>query len=156
AALAVAAFILLRRDTSLPAAAARDFTRVRSGQITLELPTENAGVLEAYFVRRSLPFHARVFDLAMMGYRLQGGSVHALEGRPSALFVYRGADGRFLVCQMYEGMTRDLRDLPPATEVRRQGDFEFHVYRRGKETLVFWQEGAVTCVLAGDGAPEEV
>src|SRR5262249_48264945 len=49
AAMLAVAVLLLRPDSSLPAAAARDYARVRSGRITLALPTENAGALEAYF-----------------------------------------------------------------------------------------------------------
>ncbi len=148
------ALILLRPGTgTLPAAAARDFQRVRSGAIPLGLQTENPGAMEAYFIREGLPFRTRVFDLGMMGYRLEGGRVHALAGRPSALFVYRGPDGRLLVCEMYEGQ---MRELPRASAVRSHGGFEFHVYRRGERTLVFWQEGAISCVLVGDGPPEAV
>ena len=145
--------ILLRREGSLPAAAARDFARVRSGALAVGLSTENPAVLESYFVQQRLPFRTRVFDLAMMGYRLDGGRVHAVAGRQSALFVYWSADGRLLVCEMYEGT---MNDLPRALETRRHGEFEFHIYQRGNRTIVFWQEGSVTCVLVGDAAPEEV
>jgi len=153
AALAVAVLLLVSRESSLPAAAARDFDRVQTGRLVPAFPTDNPGSMEAYFVRKGLRFRTRVFDLAMMGYRLEGGTVHALSGRPSALFVYRGADGRLLVCEMYEGRTSEL---PPPAETRRHGEFEFFIYRRGDRTAVFWQEGAVTCVLIGEGAPEDV
>jgi len=153
AALLVIVLFLLRRERSLPAAAARDFERVRSGELSVALSTESAGVLESYFVEQRLPFRTRVFDLSMMGYHLEGGSVHALAGRQSALFVYRTADGRLLVCQMYEGTTNDL---PHALETRHHNGFEFRIYRRGSRTIVFWQEGPVTCVLVGDGTPDEV
>jgi len=152
AALALA-FVLLRHEGSLPSAAARDFARVRSGRLALAFPTENAGELGSYFVRERLPFRTRVFDLAMMGYRLEGGRVHSLAGRQSALFVYRGADGQLLVCEMYEGTTKDL---PRALETRQHNGFDFHIYKQGNRTIVFWQEGSVTCVLVGDGGPEQV
>ncbi len=153
AALGLAVILLRARTDTFPAAAARDFQRVRSGATSLGLQTENPGAMEAYFVREGLPFRTRVFDLGMMGYHLEGGSVHALAGRPSALFVYRGPAGRLLVCRMYEGA---MGELPRASEVRSHGGFEFHIYRRGERTLVFWQEGAITCVLVGDGPSEAV
>jgi anti-sigma factor RsiW len=153
AAVALAVILLRPRPDSLPAAASRDFARVRSGALALTLKTESPGAMEAFFVRQGLPFRTRVFDLGMMGYRLEGGRVHALAGRPSGLFAYRGPDGRRLVCEMYEGT---MRDLPPASESRSHGGFEFHVYRRGNRTLVFWQEGAISCVLVGDAASEDV
>jgi anti-sigma factor RsiW len=153
AALALAVILLRPRTDSLPAAAARDFQRVRSGVIALALQTESPGAMEAFFVRKGVPFRTRVFDFGMMGYRLAGGSVHTLAGRPSALFAYRDPRGRLLVCQMYEGRTSEL---PRTAETRRNADITFSVYRRGKQTVVFWQEGSVTCVLASDIDPEEV
>jgi anti-sigma factor RsiW len=153
AALLLAVIWLRPRPDSLPAAAAQDFARVRTGAIALALRTESPGVMEAFFIREGLPFRTRVFDFGMMGYRLVGGSVHALAGRLSALFVYRDQRGRLLVCEMYEGT---MRDLPRAADVRTHGGFEFHVYRRGDRTVVFWQEGAVSCVLVGDGSSEDL
>jgi anti-sigma factor RsiW len=153
AALALALILVRPGRAMLPEAASRDFARVRTGALALDFRTENPGAMEAYFIRKSLPFRTRVFDLGMMGYRLAGGSPHTLAGRPSALFVYRGPEGRLLVCEMYAG---GLADLPPAAEVLSHGGFEFHVYRRRNRTLVFWQEGTVTCVLVGDGVPEDV
>jgi hypothetical protein len=109
--------------------------------------------LEAYFRERGIPFRTRVFDLAMMGYSLVGGRAHELNGKPSALFVYRGPGGRILVCQMFPGQ---ISELPRSSDIRRHGDFTFRVYRRDRQTLVFWQEGDVTCVLASEGDPEEL
>jgi hypothetical protein len=88
-----------------------------------------------------------------MGYRLAGGSVVGPAGRVRALFAYQGAGGDRMLCQMYEGTTGALAD--PA-EVRTYDGIEFLVYRRGDLTLVFWQDGAVVCVLVADADPEQV
>src|SRR2546427_8170509 len=74
-------------------------------------------------------------------------------GRPSALFAYRGPEGRDLVCQMYEGR---LEELPRSDDVREHNGITFQVYRAGRLTVVFWQEGAVVCVLASDAEAETV
>jgi len=95
----------------------------------------------------------RVFDLGMMEYRLQGASVRSVSGRPGALVLSRGPEGRSLLCRMYEG---SLAELPEPLERRTNEGITFHLYRDGDLTVVFWQEGAVVCVLVGDGDPETV
>lgn len=66
---------------------------------------------------------------------------------------YRGEGNKILVCQMYEG---NAEDLPGDPQLRRNEGITFSIYRKEGETLAFWQEGSVTCVLASDIAPEEV
>lgn len=87
----------------------------------------------------------------MMNYSLIGGGVHRFQEQPSALFAYRSADGRAVVCQMYEG---EVTELPEPAERRRQNDIDFLVYRKGDLTIVFWEEGDVLCVLVADGDSE--
>jgi anti-sigma factor RsiW len=149
-------WLLLRRPAAadLPSQVASDYGRYRAGELLLELETSRPEDAEAMFRRRSLGFRARVFDLAMMGYRVAGARVHEISGRPSALFVYRGPGGELLLCQMYEGQ---VAELPAAGAERRLHDgIEFLIYYRGGLTLVFWQEGEVVCVLASDIAAEAV
>lgn len=138
---------------TLPSAVARDYSRFRSGALPLESTLTRADALEAFFRERGIPFRTRVLDLAMMRYQLAGGRAHRLDGRPSALFVYRGEGGRTLVCQMYEAR---IEELPPPADVRDHRGFRFQLYREGDVTVVFWQEGAVVCVLAGDFGEREV
>jgi len=157
--LAVAAVVLLLLVTpsgtgdTFPAAVARDFTAYRDGTLPLTLRTSDGAAIERLFVAGGLRFASRVFDLGMMQYQLVGGRVHRVRGSPSALFVYRGPDGRDLVCQMYEGR---LADLPRSDDVREHNGVTFRVYRAGTVTLVFWREGAVICVLASDADAEAV
>ena len=157
--LAIAAVLLLfvgrGRTPSLPVSVAQDFAAYSDGRLRLAVESRIPATIEEYFVRNGITFSTRVFDLGMMGYDLAGGRVHRGGwGRsPSALFAYRGADGRLLVCQMYEGA---VADLPPPAETRQNNGITFHVHRVEGATLVFWQEGGVVCVLASDADPETV
>ena len=154
--LAAAALLLLvlsRSKTALPEAVARDFAEYSSGRLALDVRSSDGAAVERLFAARGIDFRTRVFDLGMMQYQLVGGRIHRLGNRASALFAYRGPEGRDLVCQMYEGR---LASLPPPGDVRNQDGIRFQVYRVGKLTLVFWQEGAVVCVLASDAESESV
>jgi anti-sigma factor RsiW len=156
AALVTAALVLLlswppRAD--LADAVAHDFAAYSSGALQLDLRSSDGEAVESLFVAGRIEFPTRVFDLGMMQYQLVGGRIHRLRSRPSALFAYRGPEGRDLVCQMYEGR---LADLPVPDEMRQHEGTAFQVYRAGRLTLVFWQEGAVVCVLASDAESEAV
>jgi anti-sigma factor RsiW len=150
---AIAGLVMLVRRPALPDAAASDFARIADGTLALETSTSDAATLERFFETRGIPFRTRVLDLGMMGYRLIGGRIQSLAGRRSALFVYRGPEGRLLVCEMYLGT---LEELPDDARRFEHGGFEFLAYRRGGSTQVFWQEGEVTCVLVSDAPLEEV
>jgi len=81
--------------------------RRSSGEGAARNHGESAGYgVESLYARGGIDFRTRVFDLGMMQYRLVGGRIHRFAGRPSALFAYRGPEGRDLVCQMYEGGSR--------------------------------------------------
>lgn len=152
---AAAALILLvvyLRRPDLPAMMAADHARYVRGDLGLEIQNDRADVVDAFLARR-VPFPPRVFDLGMMNYALVGGRVHSISGRPSAFFVYRGAGGRIVICQMYQGT---VEDLPAGAERREHNGIPFFIYGRGARTVVFWQEGDVTCVLVSDGAAEDV
>jgi anti-sigma factor RsiW len=137
----------------LTQAVASDFTAYSSGGLELDLRSSDGETVESLFAAGGIDFQTRVFDLGMMQYQLVGGRIHRLATRPSALFAYRGPDGRGLVCQMYEGR---LADLPRPDEVRQHEGITFQVYRAGRVTLVFWQEGEVVCVLTSDAESEAV
>ncbi len=132
---------------------ARDYAQYSAGRLELSLRSSDGAAVESLFVRGGIAFRTRVFDLGMMEYRLVGGRVHRLRGRPSALSVYRGPGGSDLVCQMFPGR---LAELPRTADVREHDGIAFQVYRVEGVTLVFWQEGAVVCVLASDADSEAV
>lgn len=142
-----------RPDVPLTEAAAADYRAYRDGRLALDVQSANVAEVEAFFRRSGLGIETRVFDLAMMQFIVEGGRAHRLGARPSALFVYRGSDGRRLVCQMFRGRTDEL---PTPVARRVHDDIEFLVFDEGGVTLVFWQEGDVVCVLAGEGAAEDV
>ncbi len=154
AALAAAVWLSGRfRSGSIPDSIADGYRAYASNALPLDAESGDPAPLERYFRRRGLPFAVRVFDLGMMGYRLEGARIHRVSGREGALVVYRGADGRALLCQMYRGLVSDL----PEPIYRRSSDgIVFQLYRDGELSLVFWQEGAVVCVLAGEEDPETV
>jgi hypothetical protein len=160
-ALALAYFMLrtpspspLTGDAALPAAVERDFRAHQAGTLPLSLRTGEVGEMERFFSTSGLAFDTRVFDLGMMNYRLAGGRVHQLAGRPSALFAYQGKDGQVLLCQMYPGSAAELP--PEGAALRENNGIRFNAYRLNGLTAVFWHEGSVVCVLASDIEPEEV
>jgi len=139
--------------SSIPEAFAKEFRALRTNALPLEIESEDPGELEAYFSRSGLPFPMRVFDLGMMAYHLEGATVRPVKGDPGALVAYRGPEGRSLLCRMYLGR---LNDLSEPMDRRTNDGIAFHIYRDSDLTLVFWEEGAVVCVLVGDGDPEAV
>lgn len=145
--------ILIRRPTPVPDQVAGDFTALVAGRLPLGITASDPKTLETFFAQNGVGFPIRVFDLGMMGYALQGGRVHRLDDRAGALFVYRGEDGRMLMCQMF---LASMAGLPPPDETRTLNGIQFQVYRRGITTLVFWQEGNEVCVLASDAPSETV
>ena len=153
AAALVALLILPSATANLPAAVARDFAGYRDARLALELRTGDPAALERFFAERGIAFHTRVFDLAMMQYRLAGGRVHRVAGRPSAFFAYTGPDAAPLICEMYGGT---LAELPRPAERRVRDGIAFRIYRVNGMTLVFWEEGAVVCVLASEGNTDDV
>jgi anti-sigma factor RsiW len=157
AALAAAAAVVLvargRKSSPLPRMVAADFDAYESGALQLDFTSDDPQEIEARFARNGIAFPTRVFDLGMMQYRLQGGRVHELDGRTSALFAYSGPGETALLCQMYEGR---VSELPATADVREHGGIPFQVHRSGNLTLVFWQEGDVVCVLASRAPTETV
>jgi anti-sigma factor RsiW len=155
AALVLLAWGLLRAPAlAIPDAVARDHRAYVEAALPLAIRTADVARIDAYFTANGIGFRPRVYDLGMMQYTALGGVVHRVAGRPSALFVYAGPDGRVLLCQMYEGT---LTELPAPDERRTDRGVEFLIYRREAHTLVFWREpDGVVCVLAGDGAPGAV
>jgi len=141
------------KSRELPSEVASAYQEFRAGKLPLDLTTQDVKEMEKYFSDHGVPFATRVFDLGMMNYRLAGGRVHQLKGRTSALFVYRGEGDKSLLCQMYPGHEPDL---PRGADIREHNGIRFHVYRQNRLTLVFWQEGEISCVLVSDIDPEEV
>jgi anti-sigma factor RsiW len=137
----------------LPSSVAADFRAHVSDALPLALHTADVERMERFFAENGVPFPTRVFDLGMMGQDLVGGRVHAVGGRRSALFVYRGRDGSRILCQMYLGTLAELP--PPDAGIEREG-IAFRVYERGGITLVFWPEGDVVCVLVGEGPRDAI
>lgn len=150
---ALLAFAVLHKPPTLPALAAKDFHDYRARDLRLQLDTGDVKAMETFFTANGIAFTPRVFDLGMMDYRLAGGRVHKLRDRPSALFVYRGPSDQTLLCEMFAGK---VASLPAGAELRKNKGIQFRIYRSGKTTAVFWQEGAIVCVLVSDIPAEAV
>ena len=150
---ALLAFTWFSRRPNLPEVAARDFKVYQAQQLALELATADVKAMESYFAAHGVAFNTRVFDLGMMQYQLVGGRVQQPGSAPRALFVYQGPAKQKLVCQMYVGQ---VGELPRGATLRENKGIKFYLYGSKGITAVFWQEGAVVCVLVSDIAPEEV
>ena len=160
--LAAAAVVLLAailatayflKPAALPEVVARDYRAYQAHQLALELSTGDVKAMETFFASHGVPFNTRVFDLGMMSYQLVGGRILQPGARPRAMFVYRGPANQKLVCQMYAGK---VGELPKGATLRENKGIRFYLYQRDGLTAVFWQEGAVVCVLVSDIAQEEV
>ena len=150
---AVLTFIYFLKPPNLPAVMAQDYRAYQAQKLALELSTGDVKQMEAFFAGHGVPFNTRVFDLGMMNYQLVGGRVQRPGRQPRALFVYRGLTNQQLVCQMYAGQ---VGQLPKGATLRENKGIKFYTYQTKGVTAVFWQEGAVVCVLVSDIAPEEV
>ena len=156
AVLLLSAIVALVRSVSrpeLPAAVADFFRAYKTQRTRLDFSTSNGKALEAYFASHGVDFPMRVFDLGIGKYHLLGGRVAPGRNEPIALVVYRGANDRILMGEMFSGR---LSDLPAETEARQHNGFRFHIYRKGEVTAVFWREGAIVCALLSDGPREDV
>jgi anti-sigma factor RsiW len=152
-ALGILALILIPRQRGLPEVIARDFRAYQSHKLTLELNTGDLKEMEAFYATHGVPFKVQVSDLRRVNYRLVGGRVQYLKGRPAALYIYRGPDNQVLICHMYTGKASEL----PAGSVERENrGIKFHIYQVKGITTVFWQEGKLVCVLSSDIPVEDV
>lgn len=151
AAAAVVAALYLRRTADWPQDAIDAYREYQAGRRSLESQTSDPAALEVFFGAR-LPFHTRVFDLAMMNYRLLGGRTDRIGGRSAAMYVYAGRDQRHLLCEMFTG---SMTGLPAPSERRERNGLNFFIYSRPPYTAVFWQEGEIVCVLVSDMSAEE-
>ena len=151
--IAIAALLLWPGSPRLPEVVARDFRAFQTQKLALELSTGDVKQMEAYFTQRGLTFNTRVFDLAMMNYRLEGGRVEPSRRQPRAQFIYRGPANQSLLCQMFVGR---VAELPTGAVLRENKGIQFHVYETNGLTAIFWQEGAVVCALISDIPKEEV
>ena len=150
---ATLAYVHFTTKPQMPAIMAELHREYKAQRLALEFTTTDVKQMESYFANHGVAFQTRVFDLGMMKYQLVGGRVDRTRPQPAALFVYRGADDRALVCEMFAGK---MSALPPAGEAREHNGFHFQIYREGDRTAVFWPEGAILCVLVSDGPPENV
>lgn len=154
AAAAIVAFVWWQglATPTMPEAAAAHLRAFQAGELALEIESSDPAALEAHLRATRAPA-ARVYDFGMMGITLVGARTSTLGDRPAALAAYRGTKGERLLCEMYAGR---VDTLPSTADHRIHDGIDFFVYREAEVTIVFWQEGAIVCVLAGAGDPEAI
>ena len=154
-ALAAAATLLLvpfrRTPGDPPSSAVRDWSRIATGRLHLEMRSTSPAAVSRFFVERGIPFRVDPESLALPGFGLSGARVHAVGGRPSALAAHRDARNKIVVCQRFEGRVEKL-PRPDAVVVR--DGTRVHVYRSRRGRAVLWRDGAVIRSLASD-LPED-
>ena len=155
AAALVMVWLLQPQTTEIPCQIAHAFLEYRENRLPLEIRTSDVKEIEDGFKAAGVPFPTRVFDLGMMGIQALGGTVYELADRPSAFFVYRNEAGDLFACQMYLGHVSEL-PVEARHSIRENQGIQFYVYQERGLTMVFWQEGDVTCVLTSDVDAEEV
>jgi len=153
--MAAALFLVVSRRPSgdPPSRAVRDWSRIASGRLHLEMRSTSPAAVSRFFVERGLPFRVDPEMLALPGFRLSGARVHTMDGRPSALAVHRDARNRIVVCQTFVGR---LEELPPPDRIFPRGPVKVHLYRSRRGSAAFWQDGSVTWSLASDVSEEEL
>ncbi|HVE66370.1 MAG TPA: hypothetical protein VNC59_07300 [Thermoanaerobaculia bacterium] len=144
----IAVLVLSRRTSeSPPVSAVRDWSRIASGRLHLDMRTASPSAASEFFFERGIPFAVDPASLELPGYRLSGARVHAIAGRASALAVHRDARNKIVVCQRFEGR---VEDLPRPDRTFARGPLESRLYRTRRGNAVFWQEGRVIRSLASD------
>jgi anti-sigma factor RsiW len=152
--IAAALIYFLERRPDLASQVAKDYQRLKTGTMPLELRTNNVQDLEKFYTEHGMPFHVTVYDLSMMKYELVGGSIHQFtDSRKAAVYVYRGENNEFVICEMYLGTPSEL---PEDAALREHNYKSFHIYKRNGLTAVFWPEDEVMCVLVSDIDPERI
>jgi anti-sigma factor RsiW len=151
AAAAIAGVVYRFRTRDWPQEAIDTFHEYQSGSRPLDIVEAKPSDLETFFGAR-LPFHTKVFDLGMMSYRLLGGRIERVGGRPAAMYVYNGPEQRRLLCEMFTG---SVADLPRPSERRERGGVTLFIYQRSPYTAVFWAEADILCVLVSDMNAED-
>lgn len=133
--------------------AVRDWSRITSGRLHLDMRSTSPAAVSRFFVERGFPFRVERETLALPGYRLVGARVHEIGGRPSTLAVYRDARNKIVVCQGFEG---SVEELPRPDRIFLRDPVRVHLYRSRRNRAAFWQDGPVTWSLASDVPEEEL
>jgi anti-sigma factor RsiW len=153
--LLIIAAILYRNisGSNLPSIVAEDYQSFVAKRLTLQKVSNRPEEIQNFFRNAGIPFETRVFDLAMMNYQLLGGTIHEIDDKQSAFFVYEGPNQIKMVCQMF---LSSVKELPYTSEIRDHNGIRFFIFKEEDVNLVFWQEGKIVCVLASDTNKEDV
>ncbi len=124
-----------------------ELRKYQRGESPLSLATQEASEVDAFFARAGLPFTPRVSPTRGASCRLKGACVRGAGERPRALVAYEDERGRSLLCSTFTG---DVRALARGSRTFERGGRTYYVHEVDGVTLVCWQEGAMTNLLASD------
>ena len=144
--------LYLGRREDVPAAAIHNAATSPEAEQASSLLTSDPAALERFFASH-VTFQVHVYDLGMMRYRLLGGRIGTVGSHAAAIYTYAGPTDVRLTCEMYPGA---VVELPKPDERRELNGIVFLVYRRGRTTAVFWQEGEIVCAVVSDISTEDV
>lgn len=121
--------------------AIEQYQAATAGQISFTYQMEDPQALAASLNHAGqLDFVTHVLDLRAAGYRLKGGQIVNINGHPTALVLYEGADGPPIVCLRQRGMAPPM----PANSKEMKDD---HLYTRAEYTMSLAQLPDHFCTL---------
>lgn len=151
-AIAFLAYTIIRRP-AIPAVVSQDYTSVAGAVLVPEVRQANARELAAALDAAQPGLGASVPDLGRVGYRLDGGGVHAVVGRRGIVAIYHNTLQDLVVWQVFEGA---IADLPATTDVRERAERHYYVHHKSAYALVFWQDGPRVNVVTSSLPAEQV
>jgi len=141
------------RTPQIPAMISVDYTKVAGSVLVAEERQTDARALQAALARRQPGLDFGVPDLSAAGFVLEGGSVHAVVGRPGIVAIYHNNLQDLVVWHQCAGTTADL---PETTDVREEHGRRYFVHRKSTNALVFWQDGSRVDVLTSSLPADQV
>lgn len=135
------------RTPALVRETAAELRMYQRGESPLSLATQDPGQVDAFFARAGLPFTPHVSPTRGARCRLKGACVRGAVERPRALVAYEDERGRSLLCSTFTG---DVKDLAPGSRRFERAGKTYYVHVVDGVTLVCWQQGAMTNLLASD------
>ena len=133
-----------RTEQAVLDAAVAYYRAVRTGELPLAYATNNPRELEtALRVSERLNFSIYVPDLRPAGYELNGGIVVDIDGKPTVITVYQGAEGQ-IVCLRQRGTMP-----PPPKGARRLPEQEYLDVRPGQTALYKQLPGQFRVIVSG-------
>lgn len=124
-----------------------ELRKYQRGESPLSLPTQDPGEVSAFFARAGLPFTPRVSTTRGASCRLKGACVRDAGTERRALVAYEDEEGRSVLCSTFPG---DVKALARGARSFVRNGRTYYVHEVNGVTLVCWQDGSMTNLLASD------